>query len=155
MAIKEALIKIVDEGHNLSREEASEVMREIMRAGMDQTDGTKATEAQFGALMSALRMKGESVEEIVGMAVAMREFSKKLDIEARPLLDTAGTGGSGKKRFNASTAAAFVAAAGGAKVAENEFQWEAKSLNNSIKLGSGIQSLSTWPPDPLQGGSKC
>ena len=119
MAIKEALIKIVDERDNLSREEASEVMREIMRAGMDQTDGTKATEAQFGALLAALRMKGESVEEIVGMAVAMREFSKKLDIEARPLLDTAGTGGSGKKRFNASTAAAFVAAAAGAKVAKH------------------------------------
>ena len=44
MAIKEALIKIVDERDNLSREEASEVMREIMRAGMDQTEGTKATE---------------------------------------------------------------------------------------------------------------
>ena len=109
MAIKEALIKIVDQHGNLSREEASEVMREIMRAGMDQTEGTKATEAQFGALLTALRMKGESVEEIVGMAVAMREFSKRIDIEARPLLDTAGTGGSGKKRFNASTAAAFVA----------------------------------------------
>ena len=119
MNIKESLIALVDEGRDLDREEATDVMRDIMRAGTDQTDGPIATESQFGAFVTAMRIKGETVDELAGMATAMREFSLKVDNNFRPLLDTAGTGGSGKKRFNASTAAAFVAAAGGAKVAKH------------------------------------
>ncbi|MDP6605354.1 MAG: anthranilate phosphoribosyltransferase [Dehalococcoidia bacterium] len=111
--IREAIIAIVDERRDLSEQEATAVMHEIMGG-----EATDVTEAQFGAFVTALRMKGESVEEITGMAKAMREHALRVEIEARPLLDTAGTGGS-RKIFNASTAAAFVAAAGGAKVAKH------------------------------------
>lgn len=116
--IREAIVAIVDEGRDLTEDEAREVMNEIMRAGLGQEDNV-ATQAQFGAFLTALRMKGETVDEIVGMAKAMREHALHVDIDARPLLDTCGTGGSSKKIFNASTAAAFVAAAAGAKVAKH------------------------------------
>jgi anthranilate phosphoribosyltransferase len=116
--IREAILAIVDEGRDLTEDEAHEVMNEIMRAGLGEEDGV-ATEAQLGAFLTALRMKGETVDEIVGMAKAMREHALHVEIDARPLLDTCGTGGSSKKIFNASTAAAFVAAAAGAKVAKH------------------------------------
>ena len=116
--IREAIIAIVDEGRDLTEDEAHEVMNEIMRAGLGEEEGV-ATPAQFGAFLTALRMKGETVDEIVGMAKAMREHALHVEIDARPLLDTCGTGGSSKKIFNASTAAAFVAAAAGAKVAKH------------------------------------
>ena len=108
--IREAIIALVDEGRHLTEDEAAGCMRDIM-------DG-EASEAQFGAFVTALRLNGESVDEITGMAKVMREKSLRVEIDARPLLDTAGTGGS-QKVFNASTAAAFVAAAGGAKVAKH------------------------------------
>lgn len=116
--IREAIIAIVDEGRDLTEDEAHQVMNEIMRAGLGEEEGV-ATPAQFGAFLTALRMKGETVDEIVGMARAMREHALHVEIAARPLLDTCGTGGSSKKIFNASTAAAFVAAAAGAKVAKH------------------------------------
>ncbi|MBT5775275.1 MAG: anthranilate phosphoribosyltransferase, partial [Dehalococcoidia bacterium] len=116
--IREAILAIVDEGRDLTEDEAHEVMNEIMRAGLGEEEGV-ATPAQFGAFLTALRMKGETVDEIVGMAKAMREHALHVEIDARPLLDTCGTGGSSKKIFNASTAAAFVAAAAGAKVAKH------------------------------------
>ena len=121
--IQEAISAIVEEGRDLTEEEAGAVMREIMRAGLDEEergDGAVATEAQFGAFVTALRMKGETADEITGMAKAMREHALPVVLgTTTPLLDTAGTGGSSKKLFNASTAAAFVAAAGGARVAKH------------------------------------
>ena len=116
--IKEAIAALVDDGRDLTEEEARGAMKDIMRAGLGE-DEDVATPAQFGAFVTALRMKGETVDEIVGMAKAMRSYALRVEIEARPLLDTAGTGGSSKKVFNASTAAAFVAAAAGAKVAKH------------------------------------
>ena len=113
--IREAIIAIVDEGRDLTEAEATAVMHEIMGGAAGDEE---PTEAQFGAFVTALRIKGETVEEIAGMARAMREHALRVEVEARPLLDTAGTGGS-KKVFNASTAAAFVAAAAGAKVAKH------------------------------------
>jgi len=115
--IREALIALVDERRDLTEQEAAEAMREMMRAGLE-SEGEKATPAQFGAFVTALRLKGETVAEITGMARAMREHALRLDVKVAPLLDTAGTGGS-KKIFNASTAGAFVAAACGAKVAKH------------------------------------
>ena len=108
--IREAIIALVDDERQLEEAEAEAVMHEIMKG--------EATEAQFGAFVTALRLRGETVEAITGMARAMRAHALRVEIEARPLLDTAGTGGA-NKRFNASTAAAFVAAAGGAKVAKH------------------------------------
>ena len=107
--IREA-IDIVVSGHSLNREQATEVMQEIMEG--------EATPAQLGAFLTALRLKGESTEEIAGMAAVMRE--KALPVNAPgPLLDVVGTGGDGKNTFNISTAAAFVAASCGVKVAKH------------------------------------
>ena len=117
--IKQALAAIIDEHRDLTEVEAAESMREIMRAGVAELQGEMATEAQFGALVTALRMKGETVDEIVGMARAMREHSLHVEVSVKPLLDTCGTGGSSRKVFNASTAAAFVAAGAGAKIAKH------------------------------------
>lgn len=117
--IREAIAALVDERRDLTEREARESMREIMNAGLDGSSGEAATAAQFGAFVTALRLKGETVDELTGMALAMREASLKVDVPVKPLLDTCGTGGSNKKVFNASTAAAFVAAGAGAKVAKH------------------------------------
>ena len=107
--IREAIAAIVD-GRSLSQEEAAGAMRDVM-AG-------EATPAQVGAFVTALRMKGETPEEIAGMARVMREKALKVDV-AGPLVDPCGTGGDGAGTFNISTAAAFVVAAAGLKVAKH------------------------------------
>jgi anthranilate phosphoribosyltransferase len=93
----------------LSTDAAARVLREIM-AG-------KASEAQTAAFLIALRTKGESVEEITGLARTMRELAVPVDA-GDGLVDTAGTGG-GRPTFNVSTAAAFVAAGAGCRVAKH------------------------------------
>ncbi|MBX7111638.1 MAG: anthranilate phosphoribosyltransferase [Dehalococcoidia bacterium] len=117
--IREALAALVDERRDLTEHEAYEAMGDIMRAGLDLAEGEKATASQFGSFVTALRVKGETVDELTGMAKAMREAALRVDTTVAPLLDTCGTGGSNKKVFNASTTAAFVAAAAGAKVAKH------------------------------------
>lgn len=90
------------------------------KALFDSIMGGEATPAQIGGILMALRTKGESVQEIAGAAMAMREASVKVAVQAEYLVDTCGTGGSGAhKLFNVSSAAAFVAAAGGANVAKH------------------------------------
>lgn len=146
--IKESIAAIVDEQRDLTESEAFTVMSEIMRAGRDPLpgeEGERATEAQFGALVTALRMKGETVDEITGMARAMRSAALRVDITARPLLDTAGTGGSRKKKFNASTAAAFVAAAAGATVAKHGNR-AASSQSGSADLLEALGATITLSP---------
>ncbi len=102
----------VTAGERLTREEARDVFGIVM-------DGA-ATPAQIAGLLVALRMRGESTEEIAGAAEAMRAVSTKVEVDVPHLVDTCGTGGSGAaKRFNISTAAAFVAAAAGAHVAKH------------------------------------
>lgn len=146
--IKQALAALVDERRDLSEVEAAESMREIMRAGLGDIDGEKATEAQFGAFVTALRMKGESVDEIVGMARAMREHSLHVKVDAKPLLDTCGTGGSNKKVFNASTAAAFVAAGAGAKIAKHGNR-AMTSQSGSADLLEALGAVVTLGPDQV------
>ena len=107
--IKEA-IDILVSGNSLTAEQAAGVMREIM-------DG-EATPAQFGSFVTALRLKGETVEEIAGMARVMREKSVPVSVSG-PLVDTCGTGGDSSKTFNISTTAAFVVAGAGIKVAKH------------------------------------
>jgi anthranilate phosphoribosyltransferase len=98
---------------DLSAQEAEEAMSIIMTG--------QATQAQIGGYLIALRMKGESVDEITGSARAMRAQANNLSLKLNgtPLLDTAGTGGDGKHTFNISTAAAFVIAGAGYKVAKH------------------------------------
>src|SRR3990172_5089062 len=107
--IKEAIAHVVS-GRHLSQEEAAAVMEEIMTG--------QATPAQFGALVTALRLKGETVEEIAGMARVMRQMATRVPFSG-PLLDTCGTGGDESGSFNISTTAAFVAAGAGLKVAKH------------------------------------
>ena len=90
--------------------DAASVMRQIMSG--------EATQAQLGSFLTALRLKGESTEEIAGMATVMREFALKVNVDGM-LVDSVGTGGDGLNTFNISTAAAFVAAGAGLKVAKH------------------------------------
>jgi anthranilate phosphoribosyltransferase len=108
--IQEALARILD-GHDLGRDDAREVMDQIMRG--------EATPAQIGGFLVALRLKGETADEITGCAEAMRDHVLAVRPERDDLVDTAGTGGDGAGTFNISTAAALVAAAAGAGVAKH------------------------------------
>lgn len=146
--IKQALAALVDERRDLSEVEAAESMREIMRAGLGDIEGEKATEAQFGAFVTALRLKGESVDELVGMARAMREHSLHVKVDVKPLLDTCGTGGSNKKVFNASTAAAFVAAGAGAKIAKHGNR-AMTSQSGSADLLESLGAVVTLGPEQV------
>ena len=79
----------------------------------------KATDAQVGAFLASLRVRGETVPEIVGFAEALRSRAKRVTIRRKPLLDTCGTGGDGSGTFNISTTVAFIAAGAGAAVAKH------------------------------------
>jgi anthranilate phosphoribosyltransferase len=97
-------------GRNLSQEEAAAILAEIMSGG--------ASEIQIAAFLIALRTKGETVEEIAGLAQAMRSFATQVPVSRDDLLDTAGTGG-GQRTFNVSTTAALIAAGAGCAVAKH------------------------------------
>jgi len=122
--IKEMLKKVVMR-ENLSFAEAREVMEQVM-------DG-KATPAQIGGLLTALRMKGETVEEIAGCAQAMKTKAHSINSKHRTLIDTCGTGGDGSGTFNISTTMAFVVAGAGLPVA--------KHGNRSVSSKSGSADL--------------
>jgi anthranilate phosphoribosyltransferase len=107
--IKEAIAQLVT-GHSLSMTEAAQVMAEIMEG--------QVTPAQFGAFVTALRLKGETVEEIAGMVQTMRDKAVHVVID-EPVVDTCGTGGDNSATFNISTTAAFVVAGAGVKVAKH------------------------------------
>jgi anthranilate phosphoribosyltransferase len=105
-------IRAVTEGRNLSREDMRAVMHAIMTG--------QATPAQIGGFLIGLRMKGETVDEIAAAAQVMRELATPVPVaDHTHLVDTCGTGGDGAHTFNVSTAAAFVAAAAGARVAKH------------------------------------
>lgn len=110
MDIKEALTILVA-GQDLTQLDMSEVMRQIMTGS--------ATDAQIGGFLVALRVKGESVDEITGAAQAMRQLVKPVKAVYPNLIDTCGTGGDGAHLFNVSTASAFVVAASGGRVAKH------------------------------------
>lgn len=107
-----ATLGSVFDGTTLTRQEARAVMGRLM-------DG-ELSHMQAAALLAALRTRGETVEEIIGFAEAMRERSIKVPVdESASLLDLCGTGGTGRSTINVSTTAMFVAAAGGARVAKH------------------------------------
>jgi anthranilate phosphoribosyltransferase len=108
--IQAVISKLLD-GSQLERAEARAVMDEIMRG--------QATPAQIGGFLIALRAKGETPDEITGCAEAMRDHVLAVRPRRDDLVDTAGTGGDGAHTINISTAAALVAAAGGAAVAKH------------------------------------
>jgi anthranilate phosphoribosyltransferase len=108
--IREAIAKLMD-GQNLTRAEAESVMNEIMEGA--------ATPAQMASFLTALRMKGETVDEITGCASVMREKAIRVSPTRADIVDTAGTGGDRAGTFNISTTAAFVIAGAGLGVAKH------------------------------------
>lgn len=125
MVLTEYLHRVVS-GANLRQEDARQAMMFILRG--------EASTAQIAAFLVALRMKGETVDELVGFARAMREMAQRIEVPPdEPLLDTCGTGGDGTGTFNISTVAAFVAAGAGVRVA--------KHGNRSISSACGSADL--------------
>jgi len=119
--ILDALHRIANHRQSLAREEARAVMSEVLTG--------KCTDAQIAALLVALHMKGETVEEIVGFADAIRAAATRLNVHDLPvdvsgtgrdaLVDTCGTGGDASGTFNISTATAFAVAGAGVRVAKH------------------------------------
>lgn len=124
MDIREALAQVVD-NNDLSQSEMVAVMQQIMTGG--------ATPTQIAGFLVALRMKGESLEEITGAVQVMRELATGVDVSGEHLVDIVGTGGDGASLFNVSTASAFVVAAAGGKVV--------KHGNRSVSSKSGSADL--------------
>jgi anthranilate phosphoribosyltransferase len=120
MKIREALEKLVNRA-SLSEAEMIEVMNQIMTG--------EASPLQVASFLTALRMKGETIEEITGAARVMRDKAHRVKVAAQTVLDTCGTGGDQKRTFNISTTSAFVVAGAGVKVA--------KHGNRSVSSQSG------------------
>ncbi len=124
MDIQQALSKVVDR-IDLSTDEMQSVMTQVMTG--------EATQAQIGALLMGLRMKGETIEEITGAAKVMSQLASGVQVAGDHVVDTCGTGGDGANLFNVSTASAFVVAAAGGKVA--------KHGNRSVSSKTGSADL--------------
>lgn len=110
MNIQQGLAKLI-ERQDLTTEEMISVMTQVMSG--------EATPAQIGGFLVALRMKGETIDEITGATTVMRQLSSGVQVEDANAVDTCGTGGDGSNLFNVSTASAFVVAAAGGKVAKH------------------------------------
>lgn len=124
MNIQQAIATLLDQ-KSLTADEMSDVMNEIMTG--------KATDAQTGGFLIALRLKGETVDEITAAAQVMRNLATPVDIRADNLVDIVGTGGDGSSTFNISTASCFVVAAAGGHVA--------KHGNRSVSSKSGAADV--------------
>lgn len=124
MKIQQALDKLVD-GADLSPNEMENVMRQVMTGD--------ATPSQIGGFLVALRMKGETVDEVAAAANVMRSLAERVTLKCDDAIDIVGTGGDSTSTFNVSTCSAVVAAAAGAKVA--------KHGNRSVSSKSGAADL--------------
>ena len=118
--IKQALARVAERA-DLSLDEMRAVMKQIMTGAAD--------EAQIGAFLMGMRLKGESLDEISGAVMVMRDLASGVSVEGEHVVDIVGTGGDGANLFNVSTAASFVVAAAGGKVA--------KHGNRSVSSSSG------------------
>ncbi|MDQ2070353.1 anthranilate phosphoribosyltransferase [Natronospira bacteriovora] len=127
MDIKQAIAAVLD-GVNLSGDEMTAVMRQIMQG--------EATLAQIGGFLVGLRGKGETVEEIAAAARVMRDFATRVEVATDHLVDTAGTGGDGRSLFNVSTAACFVISAAGGRVAKHGNRAQSGSSGSADVLES-------------------
>ncbi|MGI1680190.1 MAG: anthranilate phosphoribosyltransferase [Cellvibrionaceae bacterium] len=136
MNIQQAITQLIN-GSHLSILEMESVMRQIMTG--------EATPAQIGGFLIALRIKGETVDEITGAAQVMRALSTKVIIDAPHLVDTCGTGGDGSHIFNVSTASAFVVAAAGGNVAKHGNRSVTSSTGSADLLEAAGVNLSITP----------
>ena len=124
MDIRDAL-GLIAQGQDLSTDE--------MRGAMGQIMSGRADDAQIGAFLMGMRLKGETIDEITGAVMAMRELATGVEASGEHLVDIVGTGGDGAHLFNVSTAAALVVAAAGGRVA--------KHGNRSVSSKSGSADL--------------
>ncbi len=121
----QAAIEKVSNHENLSNAEMNDVMHQIMTGN--------ATDSQIGGFLIAMRMKGETVDEISAAATVMRSLATPVELDKENLVEIVGTGGDGISTFNVSTASCFVVAAAGGKVA--------KHGNRSVSSSSGAADL--------------
>jgi len=137
MKIKEGIDAVIS-GKDLSEEEAEDMMRSIM-SGL-------ATPAQIAAFLTGLRLKGETVEEITGFARLMRRKVTKIKPPEGMLVDTCGTGGDKSGSFNISTAAAFVAAGAGVRVAKHGNRSVSSKCGSADVLATAGVNIMAPPP---------
>ncbi len=128
MNIQDAIAQLV-EGNNLSAD--------TMHAAMHQIMGGEASAAQIGAFLVALRIKGETIEEVAAATSVMRELAVPVNVGQENLVDIVGTGGDGANLFNVSTASAFVVAAAGGRVAKHGN----RSVSSSTGSSDVLQAL--------------
>ncbi len=128
-------------GENLSREQSAELISSIMKG--------EFTPAQTAAVLTALRAKGETVDEIVGAAAAMRSHAAPINTKHTGILDTCGTGGDKSGTFNISTTAAFVAAGAGIPVAKHGNR-SASSQCGSIDVLEAMGVDVSQPPEEIE-----
>jgi anthranilate phosphoribosyltransferase len=136
MDIQQALSKVA-ERQDLTTEEMQAVMTQVMTG--------EATNAQIGAFLMGLRMKGETIEEITGAAKVMRELASGVKVSGDHVVDTCGTGGDGSNLFNVSTASAFVVAASGGTVAKHGNRSISSSTGSADVLEAAGVSLALTP----------
>ena len=136
MNIQEGINKVAS-NQSLDQKEMSSIMSEILEGN--------ATDAQIGAFLIGLSMKGETIEEVLGAVEVMRRLSAKVDTDLPILVDTCGTGGSGIGIFNVSTASAFVASQCGAKVAKHGNRSATRKSGSADLLEQAGVSLALKP----------
>jgi anthranilate phosphoribosyltransferase len=138
--IQKAINHLID-GKNLNRTESKKIMKIIIRG--------EATEAQISAFLVALRMKGETVDEVAGAAEAMKDGATRIKSRFENIVDTCGTGGDSLNTFNISTAAAFVAAGAGVAVAKHG----SKSVSSKCGSSDVLTALGVYidiPPEKME-----
>ncbi len=136
MDIRQALARVADR-RDLSLQEMKAVMAQIM--------GGEATDAQIGAFLMGLRLKGETVDEITGAVIVMRELASGVSVTGEHLVDIVGTGGDGANLFNVSTAACFVVAAAGGRVAKHGNRSVSSSCGSADVLEAAGVTLELAP----------
>jgi len=136
MDIKAALARIADR-QDLTLEEMQDVMEQIMTGA--------ASDAQIGAFLMGLRMKGESLDEIAGAVLVMRRLASAVSVTGEHLVDIVGTGGDGANLFNVSTASSFVVAAAGGRVAKHGNRSVSSSSGSADVLEAAGVSLDLQP----------
>jgi anthranilate phosphoribosyltransferase len=138
--IQGTIAKLLD-GRDLTRDEACETMRTIMRG--------EATPAQIAGFLVALRAKGETADEIAGCAEAMREHVLRVNPKRNDLVDIVGTGGDGANTYNISTAAALVAAGAGAAIAKHGNR-AASSASGAADVLEALGFRLELPPERIE-----